>query len=591
MVATFSDCAALPQGDVLARTESVTRDFLREVIPQNVDARQLAAAVALDAPIYGMAALEPQSKRPGAFVAVSVGLTSLDKAKQAVESAGPVTELGPGLFRVAGRTSPTCIIAASAGSTPARLVCGPKEKDVTALAPYLTRTLPAAAAPAQDVRLELRLQPAEARFGPLLRTQIQGLPVLAQAELSIGEETFDRAIVDAASGIADEVVALVADADKLTIDATMDPATCLHATAALSVRGKSSWTASTMSERPERAGAPPDIFWRAPKDSASVFYGRGTDPKRFSPILRTTRALVDGALRKFKIGSDADRRALVDLIEWPMGRDVISVSAAGRVEAPTAKDKKQTPQEEVNAIFKGILGWSLIGYEESSTAMAKQMKAFADVYARKGFQAPLKALMNDMAGKDGDKLLPKIKVKKAPASLGADALDLEIKIEKFPARTFDIKGATDKDLVTLELHMLLMPDGKSRTWVAFGAGNPDGLVKRLLAVKQGAPDTETIAARKDLDPLRRGSHMGAGFITLNPIVKSLSSPTSALALGRRNNLDRIMRSISTLPHQGDTPIFFSTSVTGTDTPRSDVTVDVSKGTLEDIGWLLKTMPR
>lgn len=591
MVATFSDCAALPQENVLAQTEVTTRNFLREVIPQNVDARQLAAAVALDAPIFGMAALEPQSKRPGAFVAVSVGLVSLEKAKQAVESAGPVTELGPGLWRVAGRTSPTCVIAASAGATPARLVCGPKEKDVTALAPYLTRTLPTAAAPAQDMHLEVRVLPAEARFGPLLRTQIQGLPVLAQAELSIGEPTFDKAIVDAASGIADEVVALVADADKLTIDATMDPATCLHATAALSVRGKSSWTASMMGERPERAGAPPEIFWRAPKDSASVFYGRGADPKRFSPILKTVRSLVEGALDKFDIGSDADQRALVDLIDWPMGRDVVTVSATGSAEATEAKDKKRTPQEEANAIVGGILGWSLIGYEEGSAAVAKQMKAFADVYARKGFQTPLKTMVLGMAGKDAEKLLPKVKVKKGPASLGADSLDLEIKIEKFPAKAFDIKGATEKDLVNLELHVLLMPDGKSRTWIAFGAGNPDALVKRLLSVKQGAPDAETIASRKDLEPLRRGSHMGAGFVTLNPLLKSLKG-TGSLALRRRGGeFERVMRSLSTLPHQGDTPIFVTTSVTGADAPRGDVSVDVSKGTLEDIGWLMKTMPR
>lgn len=588
MATTFAECASVPVDATMGRADFVTRNALREVIPQNVDARQLTQVVALDAPVFGLASLEPQSKQPGAFVAVSVGLVSLDKAKQAVESAGPVTELAPGVFRVAGRASPMCVIAASAGSTPARLVCGPKEKDVMALAPYLTRTLPTAPM-TTDIRLEVRFLPAEARFGPLLKTSIQALPSIAQAEFSIDEPTFDRALVDAASGIADEVVALVSDADKLTIEASMDSTRCLHATAALSVRGKSSWTAGMMSERPDRAGPPPEIFWRAPKDSATVFYGRGTDPKRYSPIINTVRMFVEGGMRKLHVGSDADVRALNDLIDFPVGRDVSSVSASGRVDLPEPKDKKRSAQDELDAMISGVLGWSMVGVEEGPQAIGKQMKALADVYARKGFQAPLKEMVSDMAGPDGAKLLPKIKVKKGPASLGADSLDLEIVVEKLPARELGIKNATEKDTVRVELHALLMADGKSRTWVAFGSGKTDDLVKRLLSVKKDAPEAGTIASRKDLEPLRRGTYMGAGFITLGPLVKSMKGGGAFLRGGQARDLERLMRSLSTMPHQGDAPIFVTTSVTGADITRGDVSVDVPKDTLEDLGWLLKTM--
>ena len=582
----FSGCAALPQDTVMTGVEAQVRVLLRDVVSSNVDVRGLAAAISLDAPVFAVASLETQSKRAGAFVAFSFGLTSLEKAKMAVEGAGPLTELAPGMFRVGGRSSSTCVIAASAGATPARLVCGPKEKDVTTLAPYLTRTLPTQPGAASDVHLEVRVAPAEARYGSLLRTQVQGLPVIAQAEMSIGEPKFDRAIVDAATGLADEVVAFAADADKLTFDVSMDPASCLRANASLAMRGKSSWVSGLMGERPERAGAPPAIFWRAPKESASVFYGRGSDPKRFQPILRTLRLLLEGGLAKVNVGSEADHRAVGELLDWPMGKDVETVTASGRVEVPDPKGAKRTPQQEADALVNGWIGWGLAGYEEGSANLTKQLRKVADVYNRKGFQDPLRKEL----GPQLSKALPKVKAGPGPAALGPDSLDLSIRIENVPAALLEIKGATQKDLVSFEVHVLLMSDGKSRTWLAVGGGKPDGLVKRLLAVKTGAPDAGTIASRTDLDPLRRGSHMSAGFVSMGPLVKSLERTKTAFGGREDPRFERLMRAISTMPHQGDTPVFVTTSSTGTvDAPKGEVALTASKPALEDIGWLIKTL--
>ncbi|MDI1446174.1 hypothetical protein [Polyangium sp. 6x1] len=581
----FGSCAAIPPEPLMGGVEGELRKVLRDVVSSNADVRGLAAAVSLDAPVFAVASLETQSKRAGAFVAFSLGLTSLEKAKMAVEGAGPVTELGPGMFRIGGRSSATCVIAASAGATPARLVCGPKEKDVTTLAPYLTRTLPAKAGAASDMHLEVRFAPAEARYGSLLRTQVQGLPVIAQAELAIGEPKFDRAIVDAATGLADEVVAFAQDADKLTFDVAMDPATCLRGSVALSMRGKNSWVSGLMGERPERAGPPPAIFWRAPKDSASVLYGRGTDPKRFQPILRTARLLAEGILAKLNIGSEADHRAVGELFDWPMGKDVETVSASGRIEVPEVKGKR-TPQQEADAMVNGWIGWGLAGYEEGSANLGKQLRKIADVYNRKGFQDPLRKEL----GPELAKAIPKVKVGPGPAALGSDSLDLSIRIENVPAALLEIKGATQKDLVTFEVHVLLMTDGKSRTWIAVGGGKPDGLVKRLLAVKTGAPDAGTIASRTDLEPLRRGTFMGAGFLSMGPLVKSLDRMKEVFGPREDARIQQLMRAVTTLPHQGDTPIFITSSSTGTvDAPRGEVTVTASKATFEDIGWLIKTL--
>ncbi len=586
-IRAFSACANMQPERSLDGAEFGMRNILREVVSSSVDVRALAAAVAYDAPVFGVASLDAQSKGPGGFVAFSIGLTSLEKAKAAVEPAGSLNEIAPGQFRVAGRKDTVCVIAASAGASPVRLVCGPREKDVTTLAPYLTRTLPTAAGAASDMHVELRLMPAEARYGSLLRQQIQGLPVLAQAEGSIGEPKFDRAIVDAASGLADEVVAFVADADKITIDGSIDQVSCLRASAALSMRGKTSWVSGMMADRLDRAGPPPAIFWRAPKESASVFYGRGSDPKKFAPIIRTLKLLIEGGLAKVQVGAEADHRALSELLDIAVGPYVETVSASGPSDAAAALDKPANPQQEMDAILGSFAGWTVVGYEEGSAAISKQLKKIADVYNRKGFQDTFKKML----GKEASVLLPQVKVGPGPASLGAGSLDLSIKVDKLPAREIGIlKTAKGKETVSAELHVLLMSDGKSRTWLAAGVGKPDQLVKQLLVVKTGAPDDGTIAVRKDLEPLRRGDHMGAGFITMKMLTQSMKR--SSGLVGRRRAdpmMEKLLGSLNTLPHQGDSPIFITTSAKGADTPRGELAIAAQKPVMEDIGWLIKTL--
>lgn len=587
----FSTCANTQPERALDAAEFGMRNILRDVVSSSADIRALAAAVAYDAPVFGVASLDPQSKGPGGFVAFSIGISSLDKARAAVEPAGSLTEISPGQFRIAGRSEPVCILAASAGAAPARLVCGPREKDVITLAPYLTRTLPTVAGAPSDVHFELRLMPAEARYGSLVRSQIQGLPVLAQAEGSIGEPKFDKAIVDAASGVADEVVALLADADKITVDAAIDPASCLTASAALSMRGKTSWIGSIMGDRPDRAGPPPAIFWRAPKESASVFYGRGMDPKKFSPVLRTLRLLLEGGLAKVQVGTEADHRALSELLEISVGPYVETVTASGPHDAAPTSDKPQTPQQEMDSFLGSFAGWTVVGYEEGPAAISKQLKKIADVYQRKGYQDALKKMM----GKDAATLMPTVKVGPGPAALGAGSLDLVIKVDKLPAAKLGIlKSAKGKETVSAELHLLLMTDGKTRTWLAAGVGKPDGLVKRLLAVKTGAADEGTIANRKDLDQLRRVDAMGAGFITMKMFTQSIQRSAGLGMMGRRSSdpmLERVTKSFATMPHQGDAPIFITSTAKGTDAPRGEVSIGVQKPVMEDIGWLIKTLAR
>src|SRR6185503_2898800 len=311
----------------------------------------------------------------------------------------------------------------------------------------------------------------DAHYGEQIRMYARGLPVLAQSQISIGDPTFDGTLVDAATALADEAGAITHDLGKLSFDVSVAPSTCVTSSAVLELRGRSSWLAGTVLDRPERAGPPPAIFWRAPRDSESVLFGRVSDPARFAGMVKTLRTLVDSALSKFHVGSADDRKALAELITIPFGKDATIVQASGRSAAPTI-----TSLLKLEGLMDDGGDWSLIGIDEGPEAIAKLMKDVVSVYGRKGLMDPLKHELRSDA-----RFLPKVTLTPAPASLGKDALDLEIKFDIGPSippppapggkgakkPPAPAPAATKPQRVVFSFHILLMPDGKN-TWVALG---------------------------------------------------------------------------------------------------------------------------
>ncbi len=552
---------------------------------------ELAGLVAMDAPVDAVVTLDG-SRTPKPVFAMAVGLTSLDGAKHAAGAKGSLTEIVPGVWRVGekDRRGLSCAIAVSAGATPARLVCAEKEKDVTALAPYLTRTLPTLAPAPADLHLELRVAPIDTRFGDQLRQQLRALPVLAQTQATIGEPDFDNALLASATALTDEIGSLVGDLDKLQIDATMDKGTCFTSTTALQMRGKSSWMVNTMLDRADRAGPPPAIVWRAPRDATSVFVGRGSDPSRYTEILRTLRTMLVGAMKKLAVGSDDDRKALANLIALPLSKDTNTVSASGHSDpvAPKAGAKPAPAQGRGPAARLAStlanLGWYVVGFDDGADALAKQLKDFVAVYNRKGLRDAVKKEL----GKD-DAYLPAVKVVAAPASLGKGAFDIEVKLDLPDDDAFSgAQGAKvkppKKAKTTLTFHLLLMVDGKG-AWVGFG-GNRDDVVKHMLMSKSGSPDSETIASRPGLEPLKNGKNVSAGFFTLNAFIKAVENGLNSEMAGKPNELAEVKRVMSQIPNKGDTPIFLTTTAAPGAAPRIEMKLEMTKGSFEDIGSMV-----
>ena len=136
---------------------------------------------------------------------------------------------------------------AAAGPAPARIVCGDRERDVDALAPYLARTVPRTAPPASDVHAEVRLSVLERRYGSLLDQSLRLGADLGPSQFQVGQPEFDRALTDAVHGVADEISTLARDLGSFAVDVALRPDDAT-AEATLSFTGKRSWSAQLIAD-------------------------------------------------------------------------------------------------------------------------------------------------------------------------------------------------------------------------------------------------------------------------------------------------------------------------------------------------------
>jgi hypothetical protein len=584
-LAGMSACGGVPQKLVDTAVQTAFDKALAHAF-RGVDGQQIAGVLAVDAPVDFVVSLDPGSQ-PRALFAFSVGLSSVERAKSALEAAGPLVELTPGLWRVGpqGSRDLTCVIGPAAGIAPARLICGPHDRDVSALGPYLARNLPIATPPTQDLHAELRFTPIDARYGAKIRAFLGFLPTLARSQAAIGEPRYDHALGEAAGALADEGAALVSDLDHVTLDLSIDDTACLTAKTALQFRGKTSWLAGTLADRAATSGPPPAIFWRAPVDSDSASYGRAGDSARYGGIVRTLRGLLEGKLAKEQIGSEADRKALGALLALPLGKDTNVVIASGHLTAapkPLPAVAKPSEQQIVERLAGSSLGWYLLGFDEGPAALTKLLKDAVAVYGRKALTDPLRQAL----GHDAD-ALPTAKFVAAPASLGQGAMELELHFE-IGSHDNGAADAKKKAGAGVVLHVLLMGDAKS-SWLAIGL-NRDELVRRLLTSKSGAPDVGTLAARPGLEPLRAGKALSSGFVTLSAFTRSVAGVLNSPGLPAASGLADLRNTLGNLPHKGETPIFLTSTATS-DGPRGELVVNMQKGSFEDLGAVLVTASR
>ncbi|AKT36371.1 hypothetical protein [Chondromyces crocatus] len=592
-ITTLAGCAGVPPQLTEGTSRFAVEAILDALFPGATDQKQLAAVVALDAPVFAVTVLDPGSKRGRPLSAVSVGLTSLEGARGAVERLGTPTELSPGVWRVGGKEEAkfSCAIAAAAGSAPARLVCAERERDLVTLTPYVTRTLPSTPAEGRDLRAEIRLVPITDKFGGIARQQLRGIPILAQSQLTIGDPLFDSTVMETANALATEVGALIGDADKLSLEIGSDPTSCLTVSGALALRGNTSWLGATITDQARVMAPPPALFWRLPKDSEAATFSHGGDGPRLAPIFKSLGDLLEGYLGKEKIGGAADRKALADLLrKVPLSKDVTGVSASGggQKQAPPRSDKAPAAQQELEQLLDDLLGWTLMGITEKPDAINTYFKNLVAAYNRPGLLNTLKKELKNDA-----KFLPVVKTVPAPKELGKNGFAVQISWKDLPAPNTDpldgagptAKGKAAK--ITLDAYVYVMDEGTT-TWMAVGT-NKQELLKRLSMVKAGAPEDATLATRADLAQLKNAKVGSGGYFTIAPFTRSVGQSLGAVFRplgGGTPALQQALGVLNGLPHKGAGPIFFSTLSEGGSAPKARFTINMTKPSLEDAGALI-----
>jgi len=589
-VATFASFAQLPPQIVDEAMDEMSKEVVRELLGSNVDRRAFREVLDLSAPIdvVAIADTAQAGQFPEPMAAISIGLTSMTRARAAASGRG--RKLAEGVWKVGPKESwgEACALAVAAGRAPARLICADNERQLTAVAPFVARNLPVLPDQAADVRAELRLRGIFDKYGRQWANQARGLPILVE-DLKNGIPLFDDALMRAASALADEAGALIHDADQLSLDFTLDRSKGIVVSGEARFAGKRSWIVESMLDGAHLAGPAPDILWHLPADSSSVSYGRTVDPIRYEPVLKVLRGLFDGALQDQKVGTHGDRKAISKLLRLPFKKHVATVGAHGSFPAPTAPAKG--PQQNLlTDVVNAAVGWHLLGVEEGPTGMRQYLRDVVTAYNR----PTLQGLMKKELGRDA-KHLPIVKVVPAPRQLGAGSLDIQIKVPKIEDPSASLgpgapggPPAGPPKLVDVEVHILLMADA-GRTWVGL-AGDRAALAKLMVGLKGAKPGANSLAQRSNLGMLRTDKHASGMVSSLDGLINTLeplASVMMSVAPGSAQNVgQKVMTMLGQLPNQGKSPITFFVDVEESPKPKSSFTLQVPAGTLTDIGYIV-----
>jgi hypothetical protein len=513
----------------------------------------LSQAAVFDAPLDFAAMLDPTSvEAPRVLWAFSVGAPSTDVAAAFFRSQGArVTQEAAGAYRVKLGNGLTCMIVRALGAAPARAVCSDEAVDADALAPYMSCGMPTESFGQAELHAHITADPFRRRYGSqvtLVRTV--GVPFLLR-EMSLDHPKFDRALRDVLYGLADEVIALSYDLERVDFDATLATGgNELDLSTTISMMGQRSWLAETTVKAAGRGGPAPDVFWKLPADVLSANYSAVPDPDRFRAAAAALRELADGWLDYHKL--PAPKRApLVEALEQIMTTSAAAAYATIPDEAnqPPAEYGKATSVESVKASIGENLFVIDQGGDRFVRFASEFVKALGDASFRKHLatsnvlEAKEIPTGKERAPKFAKGLAPKTKVFELTIPLAA----LESASRMAQARRGKAAPAPHaaKPGESVSAVLVAMPDGPI-TWFAFGT-DEKLLETRLADVKAGT--APTLATRPGLAALKTENAVSAGFSSLAALVEGIRN-----SLGGKDAPS--IQSLSMLPHRGEVPLLW-----------------------------------
>lgn len=477
-------------------------------------------AIHTSAPAELVARVAPGAPLDRAFeLAFSVGLRDARAFVDGIRGAGEsVEEAGPGSWRFADADL-HCAVAPAVGPATSRVVCAHGEGALDALLPYATRGLPQENLGATDVHVELLGPPLQAAAGPELR-RMRSLGVgFLMNELSTDSPALDGPLGDIVQGLADELILLVDDFEKLTVDLALADGG-LRATVGLDLRGKTSWTAGTLGAYSARQSPPPELFYRLPADVTDASWSAGGVPERTAPLRRAVGRLLEGAAAHAKLPPALGQRASA------LAGELWESNALAFATVATAEPSGRAPAE-LGELTK-LVGVRILGVAAPPDRYRRFIEKLVALY-----QDPALRKAGEKHGaKAGD--LPKVTKRASKLVKGATVWEVSAQ----PKQPKQRKGKPAKAVSVLTV--MLAPDGE-RTWLALGV-EEEAVAKVVRDIIGGS---SALRARPGILAGSAAPGIAGGFLTLAGV-----GPGGKLT-GERADLPRILAG---LPHRGQTPI-------------------------------------
>ncbi len=512
-------------------------------------------------------------------------------------------------------TERRCALFPAFGPAALRIVCSDSERGIRDLGPYLARTRPRVPA-GKDFELE-------ARGAPMREFLTQGrqmLPAFASSLLG-GKQRGVPGLSTVLKELATDAIDLGIDVDRLTFDATLADAGA-EANLRLALGGSASTIGRFMTAHPEKAGPPPDTFFRLPGDSESAFFGRGWNENELARpkevLFQFTRTLLDKA-GMTTADAEALERAASGYLElgtngWvsASGSDWAQSTAAVKklTDAKRAGKNEAILDAERGALEK-LAGWSLWGVESPMAKVQASVKDVVATFNRPALQKALKSQLPEGAPAPTLKLVPVPAALKLPK----DSMHVELTVTRVvdesslgggaptaagAAASGKIAAPTSKPKLKfakpVKIHGFVAADG-ARTWLAWGvdeaqvamrlrAAVPPATAAPAATAATAAPTMATLSTRKGLESIQGSAAKwnGAGFMTARSLARSDFGATALFEPAGRLRAPDAERLASA--EWGTNPMWIGSRAEDSGKARSlTVTLKVPADVIVDLGAL------
>jgi hypothetical protein len=564
-----------------------------EQITEIIADEALGAIIDLDQPINFAMAVSGVGARLTTAIAVSGAVRDFEQAKATLAETHKLTpgDNGALLIQEAKRPhraggvdddakpdqdddSHPCELAPAYGAATTRLVCGWDSKALASLGPWLTRGATRETSTV-DAHVDVHVQPLR----PTIAAEKRLFSILLGSMLGGG--LGPSGARDFTQALGGDVADFANDLDTLSLDVALsDPGAA--GTMTLKFSGTSSAMARVALANADRNGPPPPAFWQMPGDADFAFFDRGIDANELARGRDLALKIVSDKLAEDGV-KDADAHAIVDALGkmvspaplvFASGIDADGALKALAAEGALRGSGDATARRDASrASAKALLGWRVVEVDEAATARIDAMKALALALARPGVDAAMHA----KAGAS----LPKVVVAHAPkdGGLPKDTQHFEVDVP-LPETSASSSAKGKTRAVTpakpMAIDLYIVPDG-ARSWI--GVGDGALLVSKMTAALAGSGDT--LRARPELSVLKDASLGAGGFFTGRGVAET-GEQMAAIAGGDSSHDADLFESMGQFPHQGVTPIPFSLTAQPGGSGTVVLTLQVSRGTVDDL---------